>query len=153
PPPAPGGLFLGEHDEPFIGRRAGRPHGQVVGAGNPVPDRDPPADPERSELMFDLVGTKPISGSAVGRSPGGMSLEAEAERLQLVQVALGRRGIGSELRDRDERSIGGSQAMEQGDVHGDSRSSPRSSAGAEWVNAPTLIRSTPVRATSGALAS
>jgi hypothetical protein len=49
------GLFLREYDQTIIGGRRRGPCRQVVCASNPVPDRDPLADPLRPQRVLDLV--------------------------------------------------------------------------------------------------
>ena len=101
-----------------------------------------------------------------------MALEHEAERLQLVEVApdaaarpCPARRAGRTAPASRSRSSRGCSGLEHGRAdprcasvrrarsggrrsgsRGPSKSRPMSSAGAEWVSAPTLIRSTPVRA-------
>src|SRR5205814_3371053 len=75
-------------------------------------------------------------------------LQGEPEGLEGVEIAPDAVAAAERL-VRHERALGPAELVQQGDVqvHGGSdrsKSRPMSSDRAEWVRAPTLIRSTPV---------
>ena len=74
-----GGLFLGQDHQAIVGTGGAGPSSQVVGAGDAVPDHDPPPEPAGRQLVLDLIGTEPLGGADVGRASVGMLLDPESK--------------------------------------------------------------------------
>src|SRR5947209_8778026 len=70
-------LLVGEDDQPVVLPGSGRPRRQIVGAAHAAPDRDPAADPDRAQVVLDLVGTEPLRRAAIGHAARGVMLEDE----------------------------------------------------------------------------
>ena len=106
PATAAGRLLLGQHHQAVVGRRRPRPRGQIVGARDSVPDRDPPADPVASpaharsgrDRAAAPARCRPRPDTGVARSRSQRTTSASSSqrtplevRTQLVQAARNRR--------------------------------------------------------------
>ena len=88
---------------------------------DPVPHRNPPADPPGRQPMLDLVGTKPLGRTGVGGPAVGVLLDAETERHQRIQIASAlARGPGP-ARPEERNRRRGAEPLEKRDVQARSR--------------------------------